>query len=104
LPIPTPQAGQVLVRVRGVITCLQWDLHVHFGRPMFVGSTLTFPYTPSQLGHHGGVVEYAMQLVKEGKLNLGAVATHKMPLEAYAQAFALLKAQEALTVCFLPWS
>lgn len=52
LPVPKPQAGQVLVKVTAVTTCPQWDLHIYYGRPMFVGQDeVPFPYMPGQPGH-----------------------------------------------------
>lgn len=51
LPIPEPAAHEVLVRVEGVSTCPQWDLHIMDGIPMFEGRPLTYPYTPGEPGH-----------------------------------------------------
>lgn len=51
VPIPEPQAGQVLVKVLGVTTCPHWDLHLMSGEPMFPGRPLSYPYTPGQPGH-----------------------------------------------------
>jgi threonine dehydrogenase-like Zn-dependent dehydrogenase len=56
LPVPVPGEGQALVEV----TCPQWDLHIYFGKPMFVGNPpISFPYPPGQPGHEmtGTVVE-----------------------------------------------
>ncbi|MBN1138800.1 MAG: zinc-binding dehydrogenase [Anaerolineae bacterium] len=50
-PLPQPGPGEVLVKVLGVTTCPHWDLHLMRGEPMFVGQTLTYPYTPGQPGH-----------------------------------------------------
>lgn len=56
-PIPTPQAGQVLVRIEGISTCPHWDLHLMSGEPMFPGRPLPYPYAPGQPGHEAvGVV------------------------------------------------
>jgi threonine dehydrogenase-like Zn-dependent dehydrogenase len=41
--------------------------------------------------------------VVTGKLNLARMVTHHFPLEEYGHAVKLLKAQEAVKVCFLPW-
>jgi len=38
-----------------------------------------------------------------GKLDLARMVTHHFPLEEYDHAVKLLKAQEAVKVCFLPW-
>jgi NADPH:quinone reductase-like Zn-dependent oxidoreductase len=50
-PVPEPQAGEVVVRVRAVTTCPQWDLHLMHGEPMFAGARIEYPYTPGQPGH-----------------------------------------------------
>ena len=56
-PIPTPQAGQILVRIEAISTCPHWDLHLMSGEPMFPGRPLPYPYPPGQPGHEAvGVV------------------------------------------------
>jgi len=56
-PMPTPDAGEVLVRVEAVNTCPQWDLHILGNEPMFPGSTIEYPYPIGQPGHEmAGVV------------------------------------------------
>ena len=50
-PVPVPAAGEVLVRILGVTTCPQWDLHIFGGSPMFPGQKLEYPYFPGQPGH-----------------------------------------------------
>lgn len=56
-PIPTPKAGQVLVRIEAISTCPHWDLHLMSGEPMFPGRPLPYPYAPGQPGHEAvGVV------------------------------------------------
>lgn len=58
LPIPEPGADEVRVKVVMCNTCPQWDLHLSAGEPMFVGSTLNYPYTPGQPGHEmTGIVD-----------------------------------------------
>lgn len=58
VPTPTPQAGQVLMRIDAVTTCPQWDLHLRHNEPMFVGHRFQYPYTPGQPGHEAvGTVE-----------------------------------------------
>src|SRR4051794_5351532 len=57
VPIPIPQAGQILVRIEGISTCPHWDLHLMSGEPMFPGRPLVYPYPPGQPGHEAvGVV------------------------------------------------
>jgi threonine dehydrogenase-like Zn-dependent dehydrogenase len=51
LPDPTPGPGQVVMRVLGVATCPQWDLHLRHDEPMFAGHRFEYPYTPGQPGH-----------------------------------------------------
>lgn len=51
LPIPEPQAGEVLVRVEAITTCVQWDLHLRHDEPMFIGHKFFYPYTPGRPGH-----------------------------------------------------
>ncbi len=51
LPTPEPGPGQALLRVDGVTTCPQWDLHLRHNEPMFVGHRFHYPYTPGQPGH-----------------------------------------------------
>lgn len=50
-PVPVPAEGEVLVRILGVTTCPQWDLHIFGGSPMFPGQKLEYPYFPGQPGH-----------------------------------------------------
>lgn len=57
LPIPEPGPDQVVMRVDGVTTCPQWDLHLRHNEPMFAGHQFEYPYTPGQPGHEAtGVV------------------------------------------------
>jgi threonine dehydrogenase-like Zn-dependent dehydrogenase len=68
-PLPTPGAGEVLVRVESVTTCPHWDIHILEGEPMFPEQPLTYPYAPGQPGHEAmgtvaalgaGVHEFAL--------------------------------------------
>jgi threonine dehydrogenase-like Zn-dependent dehydrogenase len=57
VPMPQPQAGQILVCIEGISTCPHWDLHLMSGEPMFPGRPLPYPYPPGQPGHEAvGVV------------------------------------------------
>src|SRR5262245_33076388 len=58
-PIPRPQPNEVLIRVQGITSCPQWDLHIMDGTPMFPGSALSYPYFLGQPGHEaaGEIVE-----------------------------------------------
>jgi threonine dehydrogenase-like Zn-dependent dehydrogenase len=58
IPVPEPGPGQVLMRIRAVTTCPQWDLHLRHDEPMFIGHKFEFPYAPGQPGHEAtGTVE-----------------------------------------------
>ncbi|QNK60327.1 zinc-binding dehydrogenase [Paenibacillus sp. PAMC21692] len=52
VPIPEPSRGQVLVKVKAVATCPQWDMHIYYGKPMVDNQPpVPYPYTPGQPGH-----------------------------------------------------
>ena len=55
-------------------------------------------------GHFRESAEYAVDLIKSGKLDLAPLVTIKLPLEKYSEGIDLLENQEALKVCFLPWA
>ena len=60
IPVPAPEAGQVLVRNLAVVTCNQFDLHIFAGRPMLdPAQPVTFPQPVGFPGHEwvGEVVE-----------------------------------------------
>ena len=54
-------------------------------------------------GHSRESAEYAVDLVRKGRLDLAPLVTHRLPLERYAEGIDLLEAQKAIKVCFLPW-
>jgi threonine dehydrogenase-like Zn-dependent dehydrogenase len=54
-------------------------------------------------GHWRESAEYAVRLVREGKLNLAALISHNLPLERYAEGIALLEARQAVKICYWPW-
>ncbi len=54
-------------------------------------------------GHSRESAEYAVDLIRNGRLDLAPLTTHRMPLEGYAEGVALLEKQQALKICFLPW-
>lgn len=57
VPTPEPGPGEIVMKVLGVATCPQWDLHLRHDEPMFVGHRFHYPYTPGQPGHEAtGVV------------------------------------------------
>lgn len=49
--VPTPLAGEILIKVLSVTTCPQWDIKIMSGEPMFPGMQLQYPYHPGQPGH-----------------------------------------------------
>jgi threonine dehydrogenase-like Zn-dependent dehydrogenase len=49
--MPAPAPEEVLVKILGVATCPQWDLHMMEGRPMFSGTSLDYPLVPGHPGH-----------------------------------------------------
>jgi threonine dehydrogenase-like Zn-dependent dehydrogenase len=53
--------------------------------------------------HNRGAAERALALVKAGKLQLAPTVSHTLALSRYAEGVALLQAQEATKICFLPW-
>ncbi len=54
-------------------------------------------------GHSRESAEYAVDLIRRGRLDLAPLVTHRLPLERYAEGIDLLEAQAAIKVCFLPW-
>lgn len=54
-------------------------------------------------GHCRESAEYAVDLIRQGKLNLAPLVTHNLPLERYEEGIALLEARQAIKVCFWPW-
>ena len=45
-----------------------------------------------------------MGMLSTGRLDLACMVGARMPLEDYAQAVDLLRGQQVLKVCFLPWA
>jgi threonine dehydrogenase-like Zn-dependent dehydrogenase len=54
--------------------------------------------------HNRQAAERALQLVQEDKLKLAPLVTHILPLSRYDEGIALLRRQEAVKICFLPWA
>ncbi len=54
-------------------------------------------------GHFRHSAEYAVDLIRQGKLNLAHLVSHKLPLEQYNDGIELLEQQKAIKICFLPW-
>ena len=46
----------------------------------------------------------ALHLLSTGQLNLSLLATHALPLAEYMKGVALLRQQEAVKICYLPWT
>ena len=55
-------------------------------------------------GHSRESAEYAVDLIRKGKLDLAPLVTHTFPLEDYNKAITLLEQQQAIKVCFRPWT
>jgi threonine dehydrogenase-like Zn-dependent dehydrogenase len=55
-------------------------------------------------GHSRAAAEYAVGLLERGALDLGPLTTHELPLERYGEGIALLEQQQAIKICFRPWS
>ncbi|MDQ8200833.1 zinc-binding dehydrogenase [Pelagicoccus enzymogenes] len=57
-PIPDPGPGQVLLKVEGVATCPQWDMHLMRGESMVPGGVIDYPTAIGHPGHEAvGIVE-----------------------------------------------
>jgi len=54
-------------------------------------------------GHSRESAEYAIDLIRKGKLNLAPLVTHSFPLERYNEGISLLEQQKAIKICFHPW-
>ena len=54
-------------------------------------------------GHSRRSAEYAVDLIRRGKLNLVPLVTTNLPLEAYNRGIELLEKQQATKICFWPW-
>ena len=54
-------------------------------------------------GHSRKAAEYAVELIKDRKLDLAPLVTHHLPLEAYDEGIGLLERQEGMKICFWPW-
>ena len=52
--------------------------------------------------HNRAAAERALDLVRQGRLDLARLATHHLPLARYAEGVDLLRRKEAIKVCFLP--
>lgn len=53
--------------------------------------------------HSREAAEYAVSLLAEGKLDLGSLVTHRMPLEHYGEAVDLLEQQKAVKIALMPF-
>jgi threonine dehydrogenase-like Zn-dependent dehydrogenase len=101
VPTPKPGPGEVLLRVLGVTTCPQWDLHLRHNEPMFVGRPFSYPYTVGQPGHEAtGVIEAVgegVTSVKPGdRVSAWRDPGHQVP-GCYAQ-FVVHKAENVIRV------
>ena len=54
-------------------------------------------------GHSRESAEYALDLIKAGKLNLAPLCTVNLPLERYNEGIELLEQRRAIKICYRPW-
>lgn len=54
--------------------------------------------------HSRAAAERALNLLSTGQLDLRMLATHTLPLTEYMNGIELLRRQEAVKICFLPWA
>lgn len=54
--------------------------------------------------HNRPAAERALALVEGGQLELSPLVTHRLPFTRYEEGLALLRAKQAVKVCFLPWA
>ena len=54
-------------------------------------------------GHSRRSAEYAVDLIRKGKLDLAPLISHNLPLEEYNRGIELLEKQQATKICFWPW-
>ncbi len=54
--------------------------------------------------HNRGAAERALLLLSAGKLQLEPLVTHTLPFSRYDEGIALLRAKQAIKICFLPWA
>jgi threonine dehydrogenase-like Zn-dependent dehydrogenase len=54
-------------------------------------------------GHFRAAAEYALERIRQGRLDLAPLVTHHLALERYQEGINLLERQEAIKVCFHPW-
>jgi threonine dehydrogenase-like Zn-dependent dehydrogenase len=53
--------------------------------------------------HNRPAAERALELVRRGQLYLSPLVTHLLPFACYEEGVELLRAKQAIKVCFLPW-
>ena len=55
-------------------------------------------------GHSREAADYAVGLIRDGRIDLSPLTTHKLPLNRYAEGIELLETQKAVKICFDPWA
>lgn len=53
--------------------------------------------------HNREAGERALELIESKRLDLNPIVTHTLPLSQYAEGVELLRTQQAMKVCYLPW-
>ena len=54
-------------------------------------------------GHSREAAEYALNMIRDGRLSLSPLISRTLPLEGYAEGIDMLERQEAIKICFHPW-
>lgn len=74
----------------------------------FAGRHYAGPAGPLRLcgypGHSRTAAEYAVGLMERGALDLAPLTTYELPLERYSEGVSMLEQQQAIKICFRPWS
>jgi threonine dehydrogenase-like Zn-dependent dehydrogenase len=101
VPVPTPGPDEVRMRVTGVTTCPQWDLHLRHNEPMFIGHRFHYPYTLGQPGHEAtGTVDAigpgVTSVAPGDRVSAWRDQSHQRP-GCYAQ-FAIHRAENVIRV------
>jgi threonine dehydrogenase-like Zn-dependent dehydrogenase len=64
------------------------------------GGRSLFGYEP----HNVGAAKRCLELIADGKVDLSALISAKLPFTQYMEGIAMLKRKEATKICFLPWA
>ena len=112
---PKPAALYCGIDCVGAKRSVEWLMdHVHNTVALFGVQREDYTFSPRHYhpmlrlcgypGHSRGAAEYAVGLITAGKLDLTPLVTHTLPLERYNEGIDLLENQQAIKICFTPWS